>query len=201
MSESLFHTAFLHGAVPEHLPQALQRHQRGEFDPVVADLVCERLADGVPLRKICDDERLPSRSTVMRWVRTNPDFRAEYFAALYWRTQQRADEIIEIADDDSGDFQPVQMEDGPPVLTFQPKAIQRAKMQIESRKWLLAKELPSIYGDVPVGFALPSEFAPPSTAPPPVEAPDAQKLLVSEHPMQEQIDAWKKARELTVQTG
>ncbi len=47
----------------------------------LADLICERLACGESLRKICDDKNLPDRSTVIRWLARDPDFATKYARA------------------------------------------------------------------------------------------------------------------------
>jgi hypothetical protein len=43
----------------------------------LADAICERLSNGESLRKICSDESMPCRSTVLDWEEKNDAFRAK----------------------------------------------------------------------------------------------------------------------------
>jgi hypothetical protein len=106
--------------------------------------ICRRLAEGKTLREVCRDEELPPESTVRRWVADD----REGFAAHYARAREigyhtMADEILHIADDNSTDTRTD--EDGNEMVNHD--VINRAKLRIDSRKWLLAKALPKIYGD------------------------------------------------------
>jgi tyrosyl-tRNA synthetase len=58
-----------------------------------------------------------------------------------------ADEIIEIADDASNDYAERENRDGENVRAFDPEHVQRARLRVEARKWLLSKALPKVYGD------------------------------------------------------
>ena len=65
-----------------------------DFTQDIADTICERIADGASLRKICDeDDALPCRRTVLRWLA-----KEEYseFSRQYTRArEERADLIFE----------------------------------------------------------------------------------------------------------
>jgi hypothetical protein len=54
-----------------------------------------------------------------------------------------ADEILEISDAAKGDF----IEDENGGKTVDHEAIARARLRVDSRKWMLSKMLPKIYGD------------------------------------------------------
>ena len=54
-----------------------------------------------------------------------------------------ADEILEIADDSNRDL--IERADG--VLTVDHEHIQRARLRVDTRKWILSKMLPKVYGD------------------------------------------------------
>ena len=43
---------------------------RGDLD----DAICQRLLAGEPLRTVCRDPSMPSRSTVHTWMRRDPEF-------------------------------------------------------------------------------------------------------------------------------
>lgn len=64
----------------------------------VALHISERLASGIPLRKICSDPAMPDYSTVNRWMEKNVEFREISLRAREVGTHAIADECIDIAD-------------------------------------------------------------------------------------------------------
>ncbi len=90
---------------------------------------------GQSLRKICESEKMPSVGAVLGWVSADRDgFADQYARAVDERTQHWADELVDIADDDSRDVNT-------------PQAIQRDRLRTDTRKWLASKLLPKKYGD------------------------------------------------------
>ena len=76
------------------------------FTPELAELICERLADGMSLKAICrmDDINL-SEGCVRRWARKDiGGFKAMYDQARRDQMDTYADELLDIADDQEGDF-------------------------------------------------------------------------------------------------
>lgn len=52
-----------------------KRGRPSKFTPEIADEICERLANGEPLAKICRDEHMPDRTTVRDdWAKSDPVF-------------------------------------------------------------------------------------------------------------------------------
>ncbi|MEQ8653294.1 MAG: hypothetical protein RIC87_12595 [Kiloniellales bacterium] len=81
-------------------------------------------------------------STFVRWTQNDPDLAERYAHARDLLIDRYADEIIDIADDNSLDIE--MTESGPRVNG---EAIQRAKLRTDSRKWLLSKLRPEQYGE------------------------------------------------------
>jgi len=78
-----------------------ERHPGGrpsDFTPELADAICERLAKGEPLARICEDAGMPSYTTVWRWERANDEFRKASARARELGTHWLADECLKIAD-------------------------------------------------------------------------------------------------------
>lgn len=98
------------------------------YTPELATQICARLAEGESLRAICRDDAMPARSTVIAWVLENKAFSDQYAKAREIGYRDMAEEILEIADDKAGDAQ-------------------RDRLRVDSRKWLLSKALPKIYGE------------------------------------------------------
>jgi hypothetical protein len=70
----------------------------------VTDLICERMAvDGLALRQICQDTRMPARSTLLLWPRQRGDFRQKYARAKWIQCQSLADDEVDIVDGGADD--------------------------------------------------------------------------------------------------
>lgn len=113
------------------------------YSDKVASTICEQLAAGRSLTKICAGPGMPGTTTVFRWIEEKPDFRDRYARAREFQADIFADQIIDIADD---------AEDA-----------NLARVQIDARKWTASKLRPNRYGDKitqehtgPKGIALPS---------------------------------------------
>ena len=102
-----------------------ERGRPSIFTEELAARICERLAAGETLRSVCRDAEMPSESTVRRWASDiEHPISAQYATAREIGYLGMGDEILEIADC-SGD----------------------ARLMVDSRKWLMSKALPKIYGD------------------------------------------------------
>jgi hypothetical protein len=113
------------------------------YSPEIADELCTLIAEGKSIRQITDMPGMPVRRTVTYWLSRYPDFREKYECAMMLLAEYWAHEIIEIADDTSGDF--IINEQGERVVDHE--NINRARLKVEARKWLLSKVLPKRYGD------------------------------------------------------
>jgi hypothetical protein len=70
----------------------------------------------------------------------HPEFAEQYARARELQAERFADDIIEIADDKSEDvYGELEMPNS--------VAVARAKLRIDSRKWIASKLLPKKYGD------------------------------------------------------
>lgn len=111
-----------------------------DFTQEIADVICEKLADGESLRKICLGEDMPSKSAVFRWLLDRPDFRDQYARAREAQADAIADEILDIADDGSNDFMGEDEK-------YNGDAVQRSRLRVDARKWFAGKLAPKKYGD------------------------------------------------------
>lgn len=99
-----------------------------KFNQEIADQICERLANGESLARICKDENMPGYSTVRRWEDENEKFRAISMRGRRDGTHFMADECLEIADN--------------PTLDPQDK-----RVRIDTRLRLIGKWNAKEYGD------------------------------------------------------
>jgi hypothetical protein len=110
--------------------------------------ICERLSSGESLNAICKDEDMPAESTVRSWA-IDPDhpITAKYARAREVGYLKMADELLEIADDGTNDYTERANDDGEPYKVVDHDHIARSRLRVETRKWLLSKALPKVYGD------------------------------------------------------
>jgi len=113
------------------------------FSPELAEALCERIAAGELLIKIERDDGMPTYSTVYRWLEKNTAFRELYARAREVGWSRLSEQIVELSDDSRGDT--VIDEDGEWRTDYE--NVQRSRLMVDTRKWLLSKVLPKIYGD------------------------------------------------------
>jgi hypothetical protein len=110
--------------------------------------ICRRLAAGETLRSVCRDEDMPPESTVRGWaIDEKLGFSAQYTRAREVGYYLMADEIIEIADDATNDYVEKVRQSGDKYIAFDSEHVKRSELRIQTRKWLLAKALPKVFGD------------------------------------------------------
>jgi hypothetical protein len=117
-----------------------------KFTQEVADAICTRIADGESLRKICESDDMPAKTTVMRWLadeEQHKPFRDQYARAREEQADKLAEEIIEIADDGRNDT----YKDAEGQIKVDHDVIARSRLRVDARKWYASKLAPKKYGD------------------------------------------------------
>lgn len=117
------------------------------FSETLAAVICGRLAAGDTLTAICKTTGFPVPATVHRWTRENSQFRADYTLARDDQTHRWGDEIIEIADDSSLDTMDSVDKQGNPIQVANHANVQRDRLRVDTRKFLMAKLNGQQYGD------------------------------------------------------
>jgi len=123
------------------------------FNQETADAICERIAEGESLRSICQDEDLPNKSTVFKWLSQEKSFADQYARARESQADALFDEILSISDEeattvrrpkggskDDDDDQEVE-------VVFDAVAVARNRLRVDARKWMAGKLRPKVYGD------------------------------------------------------
>ena len=117
------------------------------YDEAIGIAICQRLIEGQTIKKICKDPDLPSERTVYRWLAAERTFWQLYARAREAQMEKWSDDVVEIADDASNDYIDRAGKDGEVERVFDPEAVQRAKLRIDTRKWLMSKLAAQRYGD------------------------------------------------------
>lgn len=110
--------------------------------------ILERLAEGRSLRAICNDPDVPvTPAAVRKAALVDPAFGTQYAQARDMGLDSMADEILEIADNSSGDWVQKVNKDGSTEWVFNQENVQRSRLRCDVRKWFLSKLAPKRYGD------------------------------------------------------
>ena len=117
------------------------------YDPDVAREIISRIIAGETLRGVCEDEDIPSKDVVYGWLALDQAFSDAYARAREHQVMQWADEIIEIADDSLADFIETVGADGEVDREFNTEHVQRSRLRIDARKWVMSKVAPRVFGD------------------------------------------------------
>ena len=124
-----------------------------DYNETIADAICERMVCGTDekpesLRAICRDPGMPALGTVMRWLAKHPEFREQYRAAREAQSEVHQEELLEISDNCTDDVQLLLGNDEQTEIgRIDHSAIARAKLRIDTRKWIMSKMAPKKYGD------------------------------------------------------
>ncbi len=99
-------------------------------EPYDLDDVCTRIAGGESLRSVAADY-LVTDEALRVWLRNDPARSARYEQARIDRAHRFADEVIELSD----------------TVGLSKEEVAKARLQIDTRKWIAAKLYPKTYGD------------------------------------------------------
>lgn len=114
----------------------------------LAARLCSKLSEGQSLRKACTEEDMPSTTQVFVWLHDKPEFAEQYARAKEESADAMAEYIIDIADDARNDFMEDDYNKGKtPGYQLNGENIQRSKLRVDTRKWLMAKMKPKKYGE------------------------------------------------------
>ncbi len=116
------------------------------YTDAIADAICLQLADGLSLNAICRQPGMPSERTVRTWALDDlHGFAPRYAKARELGYLKLADELLDIADTSVIGIKTVSKPNG--VETTEGDMIERSRLRVDTRKWMLSKMLPKIYGD------------------------------------------------------
>lgn len=131
----------------DHAAEPGKRGRPSLYTTEIAERICERLAAGETLRSICrTSDGVPSEATVRAWALDDiGGFSAQYMRAREIGYHGLFDEILEIADTTQEGVTTTQKITGTEIRTGD--MIEHRKLRVDSRKWMLGRALPKIYGD------------------------------------------------------
>jgi hypothetical protein len=117
-----------------------------DYSQGVADLICERLGNGESLRAICEEDGLPDKATVFRWLARHEEFRDQYARARETQADSLFDEILSIADDGHNDWM-LRKHGDDERWVENGESLRRSALRVDARKWMAGKLQPKKYGE------------------------------------------------------
>jgi hypothetical protein len=105
-----------------------------------------RIAHGESVRAIAQDPELPASSTIYEHLIESTAFAEKYARAREAQMEAMADEILAIADDSTSDTMTVKRGDSEASAPDN-EWINRSRLRVDTRKWLMSKLAPKKYGD------------------------------------------------------
>jgi hypothetical protein len=113
-----------------------------KYGAEIVERICAEIAVGKSMREICRAADMPDMRTVFRWP-AHSEFQQLYARARDAQADYLAEEILEIADDGKNDW--VERQDGSAAVNNE--AVQRSRLRVDARKWLMSKLMPKKYGE------------------------------------------------------
>jgi hypothetical protein len=91
---------------------------------------------------------MPPRTTILGWVVDNREgFADRYARARDLCLEAWSDEIVDVSDNAANDWMVREGKDDSPGYVFNGEHVNRSRLRVDSRKWLLSKLKPEKYGD------------------------------------------------------
>lgn len=121
---------------PRNTPEAAEARWRrlSSYDPALAVAICERIAEGETLSKVCAGEGMPDRKTFRRWMVREPELRKAYEAARELQSHSLFDEALDLVR---------KLKDE----TLENAKVTALRVALEQLRWSAGKLNPAQYGE------------------------------------------------------
>ncbi len=115
------------------------------YSQELATEICDTIAStSKGIKRLCkDNPDWPSQDTIFSWLKTYSEFSEQYAQAKRLQVEVLIHEILEIADDSSQDY----LVDDKGRYVINNANINRARLKIDTRKWIACKLAPRVYGN------------------------------------------------------
>lgn len=102
-----------------------------DYSRELAVEICLRISNGRSVKSICADKDMPSKTSIYEWLNIHSEFTDMYREAVSQRADYHFDEMLDIAD----------------MVEAESAEVAKARLQIDTRKWILSRMNPRKYGD------------------------------------------------------
>ncbi len=119
------------------------------YSDELAKKICQKIVEGYTIRQIAKLDGFPASSTIFLWLLDEDKtyFSEQYNKAKSIQADAMVEEIIEIADDGTNDWQDRMLQNGEIIEVSDHEHISRSRLRVDTRKWYASKVLPKKYGD------------------------------------------------------
>lgn len=112
------------------------------------EAICDAIAEGKTVREICAADDMPAERTIYATLARDEAFVQQYARAKAVQADRMAEELLEISDDASNDWMERNAKEGEESgWTLNGEHVQRSRLRVDSRKWLMSKMAPKKYGE------------------------------------------------------
>lgn len=108
----------------------------------IFQLILLEIEEGASLRSILRRDDMPNRNTFFSWIYEDVDKSNQYARSCEVRADNIFEEILEISDEKYGTYIDERGNE-----KIDSASVQKKRLQIDSRKWMLGKMQPKKYGD------------------------------------------------------
>lgn len=117
------------------------------FTDKLGTTICKRIAEGESVRHIVKDVKMPSSSTIFRWLldEKRKVFWEQYEKSRNIQAELMFEELVEIADTTESGIETVE-KDGK-IEVRKGDMLGHRRLKVDVRKWYLSKVLPKKFGD------------------------------------------------------
>lgn len=112
----------------------------------VFDDICSRIEAGESLRSVLRSENMPSSQTFYKWIDEDENKSKQYARATTLRAEIIFDEMLEISDTPIEGVV-VETDDNGRIKEKKGDMLGHRRLQIDTRKWILARMNPKKYSD------------------------------------------------------
>lgn len=131
---------------------AIQRKSPVEYSDELGRQICGMVANGLSLRTIENIRGMPRRSSIVQWIVENrfPELTARYRRARAVWIETIADDLLDLADEPYARLIETRVTKNGATITREVidyEAVRARALKIDTRKWLLSKLMPKVYGE------------------------------------------------------
>jgi hypothetical protein len=109
----------------------LERARTEDYNSVIAETFCSRVAMGENFLEVCAEKGMPTRRTVHKWINEHPEFEEMFYRARMQSSDTMASKILQIVEDEG-------------LVTD--ADIKRAQLKVGAYKWSAERLNPDRYG-------------------------------------------------------
>lgn len=109
---------------------------------IVFKSILSEIEEGASLRSVLRSDNMPTQKTFFDWLNNDEDKVKQYMRACEVRADSIFEDILEIADNASGDKKYTESGE-----IMDAEYVARSRIRIDARKWMLGKMQPKKYSD------------------------------------------------------